>query len=140
MSIEKEVMDLARSALFESMDPARLRLMAMSADRVKFKPGDTIIRKGDAAKHVFIVLNGRAETTEGLQAAELIGAIGVFLQNEHAATIRATTEVEALCLNKDDFLSVVSNCSETSLAILREFSRVIHRQLSQPGQIVERSS
>jgi CRP-like cAMP-binding protein len=125
MSIEQEVLKLSQLPLFAETEPARLRLLAMSADKVTFKAGETIISRGDAPKEVLLLLSGRAVAKNDLELQVLIGSVGVFLRKPQPATVTAATDVEALRLTRSEFMACIEHCHQTALAIIREYARRI---------------
>src|SRR5581483_6956544 len=50
---------VAQQVFFAQMDPRYLQLLAASATRTEFYPGQTIFRSGDPANRFYIILKGR---------------------------------------------------------------------------------
>lgn len=126
MSIDNEVIAMQKAPIFENVDAARLRLLAMSGDHVHFAAGEPIFRKGDPADHVVFILGGRVATAFAFELQHLVGHVAVLLRKPHAVDIVADTAVEALRVPAREFLDLIGHCNQLSLAVLRELSRIIY--------------
>lgn len=140
MAIDQEIALLQQSPIFRNVEPAKLRLLAVSSDHVTFEPGDRILVKGEESDEIFFVLTGQAETEEGYALPQVIGHIGTLLRRPRPRTIIAKSRVEALRLDREAFVNLLQHCGAFSLAMLIELARLsddllkaVERHQSQPA-------
>ncbi|NND48734.1 MAG: cyclic nucleotide-binding domain-containing protein, partial [Rhizobiales bacterium] len=111
--LDEEVELLRRIPIFAKIEPARLKLLAFTSERVTYEPGQEICRQGDIGDAAYLVISGEAgilvDTPTGpLQIAEvsknaLVGEIAIINDVPRTATVKASTRVEALRITKDHF-------------------------------------
>ena len=129
MSLAEEVDVLRQIALFERMEPAKLKLLAMTSDRVTFRPGGTMMRQGDDGDAAYVLITGKANvlvnTPSGpLKVAELgdgqiVGEIAILVDIPRTATVEAQDELVALKISKDNFLRLLNNSPQVGIEIIR---------------------
>jgi len=106
------------------------------AKKHRFAPGTVIIRQGDPADALYIIVSGRAdvikETVEGeskrvaqLGVGEYFGEIGLLQAVPRTASVRADTDVEAIVLDRESFITLVADNDLTS----SEIALVMRRRL-----------
>ena len=59
--LERDVETLRNIPLFADLPTARLKLIAYTAEVVRFEPGEVIVQQGDPADAVYIIAEGEAE-------------------------------------------------------------------------------
>ncbi len=128
-----EVASLQRLAMFRDVDVPKLKLIALAGQRLHFGRGETILRQGDRARAVFVMMEGEAEimrsvdgppvrlTTVG--AGALVGEMGVILDQPYSSTIVALGPVTALQIDATTFLELINQVPQLSMALIRELSR-----------------
>jgi CRP-like cAMP-binding protein len=137
MAIAAEVECLKAVPLFNGLDSRRLKLIAFTSDRMSYEPGAILFRQGDDSDAAFVILEGRAdvmlETPAGqikvatLGENSLVGEMGVMTNSPRSATIVAESALTTLRIPKEMFMSLVTEFSQVSLAVIRELaSRVEH--------------
>jgi uncharacterized protein YhbP (UPF0306 family) len=97
--------------------------------------GETIVRQGSPADKFFIVVEGEAEVVhdEGgastqvasLQPGQLFGEVSIMRDEPRAATVRATSDVRLLALDRDKFRDLIAQAME----IAPDFDQVIRDRL-----------
>ncbi|MDD3445588.1 MAG: cyclic nucleotide-binding domain-containing protein, partial [Zavarzinia sp.] len=60
MTLSDDAATLAAVPLFQGVDPARLKLIAFTAERQTVQPGTVLVRQGDPGDAAFVVLSGTA--------------------------------------------------------------------------------
>lgn len=80
---------------------------------VRFKPGDVIVREGDLADYFYVVSKGEVEVVrehDGVEQVvsrlgegEFFGELGLLNGGKRTATVRASTPVEVMRLNRQTF-------------------------------------
>ncbi|MEO0619046.1 MAG: Crp/Fnr family transcriptional regulator [Pseudomonadota bacterium] len=136
-SIRDEVAHLRRIPLFANVDPAKLKLLAFTSDRITFDPGQNLFGQGDDAGDAYVIIKGDAEVIVDDQGNELIvaeveknefvGEIGVLCDRPRSATVRAKTDVIALRVTKDQLLTMVREFPDFALELMRVIAERLAR-------------
>jgi CRP-like cAMP-binding protein len=147
MTLETEVQSLRQVPMFRDVDPARLKLLAFTSERVKFSDGQRFFSQGDPSDAAYVILDGRASvllnTPSGeIQVAELesnalVGEMGILSDTPRSATIQAAEATTALRIDKRVFLELLAQFPQMSLAIMRELAKRLERT---NAQLVAQSS
>ena len=128
-SLNEEVELLRKVPLFAQMDPAKLKLLAFTSERMTFQPGQELCHQGDPGDAAYVVMSGDAtvliETEAGeipvaeLGANAVIGEIAVLCEIPRTATVRANTELQALKIEKEHFLRMMSEFPGLAVEVMR---------------------
>ncbi|GGG47082.1 Crp/Fnr family transcriptional regulator [Chelatococcus composti] len=137
MTLDSEVQSLRQVPMFRDIDPARLKLLAFTGERVHFSAGQLFFRQGDAADAAYVILEGQAEVTLDtpsgpLKVAELarndvVGEMGILSDTPRSATVTAATPVVALRIDKRVFLELLNQFPQMSIAVMRELAKRLER-------------
>ena len=147
MTLETEVQSLRQVPMFRDVDPARLKLLSFTSERVQFAGGQRFFSQGDPSDTAYVILEGRANVllnTPGgeIQVAELgsnalVGEMGILSDTPRSATIMAVEPTTALRIDKRVFLELLAQFPQMSLAIMRELAKRLERT---NAQLVAQSS
>ncbi|HZB63562.1 MAG TPA: Crp/Fnr family transcriptional regulator [Microvirga sp.] len=147
MTLEAEVQSLRQVPMFKDIDPARLKLLAFTSERVQFAGGQRFFAQGDASDAAYVILDGRANvllnTPNGeIQVAELggnalVGEMGILSDTPRSATITAAEPTTALRIDKRVFLELLAQFPQMALAVMRELAQRLERT---NAQLVAQSS
>ena len=102
-----------------------------SLQSVEAQAGDTIVRQGTPADKFFIIVEGEAEVlrdgqaVEKLSSGQLFGEVAIMRESPRSASVRATTDVKLLALERDSFRDLIAQ----SMEITPDFDRVIRARL-----------
>ncbi len=98
----------------------------------QYRDGEVIFREGDISDLVCRILSGTAEVTKSSDDQEVvvgtagpgeyIGEMGVIAGQRRTATVRASGDLTAELINKEDFLRQVSENSGLALQLLARLS------------------
>lgn len=137
MSLESEVRSLQQVPMFREVEPARLKLLAFTSDRVDLMPGETFFRQGDMSDAAFVILEGKAsielETQSGrIKLGELgrhaiLGEMGVIGDKPRSATVVAIDHVVALRIGRDVFFEILKEFPKFAVAIMRDLAERLER-------------
>lgn len=137
MTLETDISCLGQLALFRSLPPPRLKLVALMGERLKFAPGTTIISRGEEPDGVLLILSGGVEMLRpgaeedgggfAFQSGSIIGDVPLLCGQTYLGDIRATSQVEALLLPKDLFYELLQTVPDFSLAIARDLAARLYR-------------
>ena len=137
MSIAEEVGLLRKVPLFANIDPARLKLLAFTSERLGYRPGEKLCRQGEMGDSAFILMDGEAsvsvETPDGdmevamLGKGDVLGEIAILCDVPRTATITAKGEVTALRISKELFFQLVKDSPDIAIEIMRELAQRLER-------------
>ena len=135
--LKDEVDMLRRVPLFAGVEPAKLKLLAFTSNRVRYREGQVLFRQGEEGDAAYVLLSGSAEILVGsddgeIRVAELgpnsiLGEIAILCETSRTATVRASAPLEALQIRKDHFLRLLKEFPEMTVEIVR----VLASRLSQ---------
>jgi len=96
-----------------------------------FAPGEELIRQGETAEHVFIIIEGHAEAwVDGQKVGdvskdEIFGAMAVFTQESRTATVIATEPCTVMVIPKEQFLSLMQSNPRIANSLIESMARRI---------------
>ena len=104
--------ELKQIPLFSHLSKKEIDLIARHADEVTLPVGSVIMREGDVAREVCVVLEGSVSVTQGgkhlkdLGPGEVVGEMGVVDAVHRNATVTALTEVRLVVMFGPEFTGV----------------------------------
>ena len=132
MALNEEVELLRRVPLFANIDPAKLKLLAFTSQRLTFRSGQDLFRQGDPGDAAYVIISGEAdilaETADGevpitsVGTNAFIGEIAILCDVPRTATVRAKGEVQALKIDKEHFLRLIREFPEMAVEVMRELA------------------
>jgi CRP-like cAMP-binding protein len=141
MTLESEVQSLRQVPMFRDIDPARLKLLAFTSERVQYAGGQRFFSQGDASDAAYLILDGSAhvllDTPGGeIKVAELgsnalVGEMGILSESPRSATIMAAEPTTALRIDKRVFLELLAQFPQIALAVMRELADRLERTNAQ---------
>jgi CRP-like cAMP-binding protein len=128
--------NLARIELFADLDKSDLERLAKATVVRQFKPGDVIVREGEAGVAFYIISRGTVDIVKGLGTSSeqvigtlsegtFFGEMALFDNHLRSATVRANTECECLVLTKWDFNAEMTQNASIAIAMLGVLARRI---------------
>lgn len=113
---------LSNVNIFKNFPVSKAKEFISIVEKRKFKKGEKIIQKGTKGNEFYIILSGNVrvegmeqekiseeETLKRYGTYECFGEAALVLDKERSADVIAETEVEALIITKDKFLSFIRN-------------------------------
>lgn len=141
MTLDTEVQSLRQVPMFQGVDPARLKLLAFTSDRVRFSPGQPFFSQGDASDAAYVILEGGADVILGTSAGQirvaqlgrnaLVGEMGIICDAPRSATVTASEPTTALRIDKRVFFELLSQFPQMAIAIMREIAARLERTNAQ---------
>lgn len=100
MSVDQDVATLQGVPTFEVLPTEALRILAISAEELKLKAGETLFRMGETSDAGYVLLSGRMELVaeQGGRRRRLCELLPGALVGETALLIQATRPVTARAL------------------------------------------
>lgn len=151
MAIESIVDAVRQIALFQGLRPSQVSEIVRRAERVLFKPGDTIIREGEIGDAAYLIVSGSAVRTAGpvnsqpeeLEAGTLIGEMAMLVETEFSSTVTCRERVKALKITRSGLLEQMildPSLADHILEKLAERLRQLANQLRQIEKILGSSN
>ncbi len=137
MSINEEVELLRRIPLFAKIEPAKLKLLAFTSQRITYKPGDTVFHQGDPGDAAYVIFGGEADvvvdtpsgplTVARLKQNDFVGEIAILCDVPRTATVKAASELVTLRITKDLFFRLVTDFPQIAIEIMRVLAQRLER-------------
>ncbi len=129
MLLKDEVQMLRCVPLFAGIDPAKLKLLAFTSDRVNYAEGQELFHQGDVGDSAYVIISGTADIVVDSPAGEIkisevtsravVGEVAILCNKPRNATVRAATPLECLRISKEYFLKLLSGCPRTMAETMR---------------------
>jgi CRP-like cAMP-binding protein len=147
MSINDDVELLRRIPMFAKVEPAKLKLLAFTSERVTYSEGQDLFRQGDNSDAAYIIVDGTADvvvnspkgplTVAQLGKNEFVGDIGILCDVPRTATVRAATQLTTLKITKELFFRMVTDFPAMGVEVMRVLA---HRLELTTAQLAEAKS
>ena len=72
MTFQNDCQALQQTLIFRDVDPAKLKLIAVASHRVEHGTGEVLLREGEAAAGVFVILEGTADVHRKAPAGDVV--------------------------------------------------------------------
>ena len=145
MSLDDEVAALRKVTLFRGVDEQKLRLLAFISERVSFQSGESLMEQGEKGDVAYILLSGNADvvvnTAQGEQKVatvgenDVIGEIAILIDVPRTATVRATSDILALAVAKDNFFKLLRNFPDMGVEVMRVLAHRLERTTAELGRL-----
>jgi CRP-like cAMP-binding protein len=150
MSLQQEVALLRKIPMFSKIEPAKLKLLAFTSERLSYSDGDVLCRQGDEGDAAFVIIEGTAEvsietdkgplTVATLTDHDLVGEIALLCEVPRTATVTASGPLEALRITKELFYQLIAEFPEIAVEIMRELAHRLERANAQLREAVATGS
>ncbi len=141
--VEKQRL-LAEHFLLRHLSEKDLSALAKRAEIKAFGADETIFRRGDAAAHMMVVVNGRVQISspshEGdkiifatMNPGDVFGEIALIDGHERSTDAIANEATEVLALQRDDFIKTLENNPKLTIDLLR----VLCMRIRQTNELLE---
>ena len=141
MGLSEEVELLRNIPLFSKIEPAKLKLLAFTSERLIFAEGEELFHQGDSGDAAYIIIGGGADILVDSDTGpvvvaqvgrnDIIGEIAIICDVPRTATIKANEELETLKISKDLFFRLIKEFPEMSIEIMRELAERLERTTTQ---------
>jgi CRP/FNR family transcriptional regulator len=130
LSLMERILFLRRVPLFLELTPSDLKQIAGIAGEHWFAGGEVISEQGEMGEEMFIIVSGEVRVvTRGEDGTEVeiarrrpgeyVGEMSIISQEPRMASLTASGEVRALCIEQAEFEELLRLRPETSLAVMR---------------------
>ena len=132
MNLNEEVEVLKGVPLFSKIEPAKLKPIAFTSERMSYGSGQEVCHQGDPGDAMYVILGGVADvlidTDKGqIRVAELkkngfFGETAILCDAPRNATIKASESLLTLKIKKDMFYKLVSEFPAVAIEMMRELA------------------
>jgi len=122
---ERKIELLKQVPLFNSCTRRDLVLIARASDEIDFKPGRALIKEGAAGKEFFVIIEGTVDVERGgkkidaLGPGDFFGEASLLTDKPRNATVKTTSDVQAVVLTKQRFRQVLSQNPLISFKVMQ---------------------
>ena len=134
MTLTKDLEVLRNIPLFARLEPAKLKLLAFTSERLQYLSGDELFHQGNYGDAVYIILDGKADIlvdspkvvkVETL-GKNIVGEIAILCDVPRTATVVAHCDLETLRLSKDGFFHLVTQFPQVGIEVMGEVASRLH--------------
>ncbi|HEY2805737.1 MAG TPA: HEAT repeat domain-containing protein [Gemmatimonadales bacterium] len=130
----EKILFLKGAAIFDRVNGEDLAPLARIAEVQAYAPGEVIVHEGEQGQALYILVHGSANVEHGgrviakLGPGDVVGEMAVLDSEPRSATVRATSEAEALRIGSEEFYEILHEQIDIAEGVIRMLSRRI-RQL-----------
>jgi CRP-like cAMP-binding protein len=133
MNLNEEVEILKGVPIFAKIEPAKLKLIAFTGERMTFNAGQELFHQGDQGDAMYVILGGIADvlidSDKGGQIAvaemrknNFVGDMAILCDVPRTATIKARENLTTLRISKDMFYRLVAEVPQMAIEVMRELA------------------
>ena len=133
MNLNEEVEILKGVPIFAKIEPAKLKLIAFTGERMTFNAGPELFHQGDQGDAMYVILGGIADVLidndKGGQIAvaemkknNFVGEMAILGDVPRTATIKAREALTTLRISKDMFYRLVAEVPQMAVEVMRELA------------------
>jgi CRP/FNR family transcriptional regulator, cyclic AMP receptor protein len=133
MNLNEEVELLKGVPIFSKVEPAKLKLLAFTSERMNFAAGQELFHQGDQGDAMYVILGGIADVLIDSQGGQIavaelqkngfVGEIAILCDVPRTATIKAREPLNTLKISKDTFYRMVGEFPTMAIEIMRELAK-----------------
>ena len=130
MSLTKDVEVLRNIPLFAKVEPAKLKLLAFTSERLEYMSGDELFHEGDYGDAAYIILEGEADvlvdTPNGAVKVATLGKNDIIGEIAVLCDVPRTATVVAHSVSKDGFFHLVTQFPQVGIEVMSEIAARLH--------------
>jgi CRP/FNR family cyclic AMP-dependent transcriptional regulator len=137
MRLTREVEVLRDIPLFAKVEPAKLKLLAFTSERLEHRSGDELFHEGDIGDSAYVVLEGQADilvdspigamNVATLGRNDIVGEIAILCDVPRTATVVAHGDLETLRVCKDGFFHLVTQFPQVGIGVMCALAWKLHQ-------------
>jgi CRP/FNR family transcriptional regulator, cyclic AMP receptor protein len=137
MSLTKDMAVLRNIRLFAKVNPAKLKLLAFTSERLEYLSRDELFHQGDYGDAAYIILDGEADilvdTPKGavkiatLGKNDILGEIAILCDVPRTATVVAHGDLDTLRLSKEGFFHLVTQFPQVGVEVMSALASKLRR-------------
>jgi CRP/FNR family transcriptional regulator, cyclic AMP receptor protein len=132
MNLNEEVELLKGVPIFARIEPAKLKLLAFTSERMTFAAGEELFHQGDPGDAMYVILDGVADVLIDSPAGQIavaqlkknnfVGDMAILGDVPRTATIKARESLVTLKISKDMFYRLVTEFPQMAIEMMRELA------------------
>jgi len=144
MSLKEEAELLRRIPLFAEIEPAKLKLLAFTSERIDFAPGQYLFHQGEMGDAAYILIEGVAAVVMQSAAGprivarlgrdDVVGEVAVLGDVPRTASVRAETPLTVLRISKEAFLGLLRDFPQMAVCMMRVVAQRLENTTGQLRQ------
>lgn len=133
--VSADIAQLKRATVFSVLSDEQLQWMAAAATETEHLEGEALTEQGVIGHRFHLILDGAAEVERDgehvatLGRGDFIGELGLLGGGPSTATVRATSPIRCLTLEREAFWEVLEREPAIALRILEVVSRRMVQEL-----------
>jgi CRP/FNR family transcriptional regulator, cyclic AMP receptor protein len=137
MTLNKDVEVLSTIPLFAKVNPAKLKLLAFTSERLEFLSGHELFHQDDYGDAAYVILEGEADILVDtprtaikiatLGKNDMLGEIAILCNMPRTATVVARGDLAALRVSKEGFFHLVTQFPQVGVAVMSALASKLHR-------------
>jgi CRP-like cAMP-binding protein len=135
MAIDALVKPFLRLPLFQGLKPLQLTEIVRRAERIIFKPGDTIIEEDKVGDAAIVIVSGDAvvirhgsdaAAAEPVAEGSIVGELAMLVETVHTATVIAKGPVRALRLTRAEMHDLMAEDPRLAEHLTQKITARLH--------------
>lgn len=137
ISTVEKVLFLKSIDLFSQIPGEDLVRVGQIAEEVDFEPNEAIMTEGEIGDSMYLIVAGRVQVHKGsrlvveLGERECVGEMAILDSEPRSATVRASTQVAALKIEREDFYDLMTEKQEIAQGIIKVLTRRLRQTTAQ---------
>jgi CRP-like cAMP-binding protein len=137
MSLTKDVEVLSNIPLFAKVNPAKLKLLAFTSERLEYLSGDELFHQDDYGDAAYVILEGEADILVDtprsaikiatLGKNDIIGEVAILCDVPRTATVVAYGDLDTLRVSKEGFFHLVTQFPQVGVEVMSALAAKLHR-------------
>jgi CRP/FNR family cyclic AMP-dependent transcriptional regulator len=144
LSVEK----LQHNPFFEEFAETEIQQLLKVSELHTFKPGDYVLREGDASHHICIIVSGRISIGKTLYAGdekelgvleegEFFGEMGFLDESPRSASASCLDKAAVLIIDRNSFDQLANRRPTIAFKLMRKIARTLSNRLRISNDLVE---
>jgi len=145
--LKQDVEILRKVPLFSPIDTARLKLLAFTSQRLSFDEDQVLFRQNESGETAYVLIDGTADVfvnagdrevwVASVGRNEIVGEIAILCDVPRTATVRTTSKVEALVIQKDQLIELLRSFPDIAIAMIRVLALRVNRTNQEVARLVQ---
>jgi HEAT repeat protein len=141
LSLMDRILFLKRVPLFTALSPSELKQVAAIAEEEIFPDGEVLAYQGEEGDAMFVIVSGEVRVclpkdNQDVEVArrksgEYVGELSIINREPRNATLIASGDVRALCIDQKSFEGLIRERPEVSLYIIQVLSKRLKELMDQ---------
>lgn len=129
----------ARVAPFDGLSEEQAQRCIGKSNIIDCAAGDRVLKKGNVARNMFVVLDGTLEVRDGdtllriLSPGDVLGEIAFLLEQPRSADVYAATDARILSLSEGTVRKLIESDPDVAAHLLLNVSKMLCRRILESG-------